>query len=179
MEKKREGDREAAGEVFLSSDPLYHCFFGIGDEKGELKLLLLRPVARPRRDTRIVAASFPRRVPGRSSQSDLECERRRPYDVQFHIPNFIFLYSTLHTSASRTSCSLSQLQVQLQWHTLFCSCSSRTCRTILHAANTPARRCRPPSEEPAEQHEGAPIRSAARQGSTSAASVLSRALCAS
>jgi hypothetical protein len=49
MEKKREGDREAAGEVFLSSDPLYHCFFGryitvffgIGDEKGEpLKLLL-------------------------------------------------------------------------------------------------------------------------------------------
>jgi hypothetical protein len=27
MEKKREGDREAAGEVFLSSDPLYHCFF--------------------------------------------------------------------------------------------------------------------------------------------------------
>jgi hypothetical protein len=28
MEKKREGDREAAGEVFLSSDPLYHCFFG-------------------------------------------------------------------------------------------------------------------------------------------------------
>jgi hypothetical protein len=41
MEKKREWDREAAGEVFLSSGPLYHCFF-IGDEKGELlKLLLL------------------------------------------------------------------------------------------------------------------------------------------
>jgi hypothetical protein len=43
MEKKREGDMEAAGEVFLSSDPLYHCFFGIGDGKGELlKLLLLQ-----------------------------------------------------------------------------------------------------------------------------------------
>jgi hypothetical protein len=41
MEKKREGDREAAGEVFLSSDPLYHCFFGIGDGKGELLKLLL------------------------------------------------------------------------------------------------------------------------------------------
>jgi hypothetical protein len=40
MEKKREGDRKAAGEVFLSSDPLYHCFFGIGDEKGELLKLL-------------------------------------------------------------------------------------------------------------------------------------------
>jgi hypothetical protein len=40
MEKKREGDREAAGEVFLLSDPLYHCFFGIGDEKGELLKLL-------------------------------------------------------------------------------------------------------------------------------------------
>jgi hypothetical protein len=40
MEKKREGDREAAGEVFLSSDPLYHCFF-IGDGKGELLKLLL------------------------------------------------------------------------------------------------------------------------------------------
>jgi hypothetical protein len=39
MEKKREWDREAAGEVFLSS-PLYHCFFGIGDEKGELLKLL-------------------------------------------------------------------------------------------------------------------------------------------
>jgi hypothetical protein len=43
MEKKREGNREAAGEVFLSSDPLYHCFFGIGDEKGELLKLLLAP----------------------------------------------------------------------------------------------------------------------------------------
>jgi hypothetical protein len=43
MEKKREGDREAAGEVFLSFDPLYHCFFGIGDEKGELLKLLLDP----------------------------------------------------------------------------------------------------------------------------------------
>jgi hypothetical protein len=40
-EKKREGDREAAGEAFLSSDPLYHCFFGIGDGKGELLKLLL------------------------------------------------------------------------------------------------------------------------------------------
>jgi hypothetical protein len=39
MEKKRERDREAAGEVFLASDPLYHCFF-IGDGKeGLLKLL--------------------------------------------------------------------------------------------------------------------------------------------
>jgi hypothetical protein len=41
MEKKRGGDREAAGEVFLASDPLYHCFFGIGDGKGELLKLLL------------------------------------------------------------------------------------------------------------------------------------------
>jgi hypothetical protein len=39
MEKKREEDREAAGEVFLSSDPLYHCFF-YWDEKGELLKLL-------------------------------------------------------------------------------------------------------------------------------------------
>jgi hypothetical protein len=30
MEKKREGDRKTAGEVFLASNPLYHCFFGIG-----------------------------------------------------------------------------------------------------------------------------------------------------
>jgi hypothetical protein len=41
MEKKREGDREAAGEGFLASDPLYHWFFGIGDGKGELLKLLL------------------------------------------------------------------------------------------------------------------------------------------
>jgi hypothetical protein len=41
MEKKREEDREAAGEVFLASDPLYHWFFGIGDGKGELLKLLL------------------------------------------------------------------------------------------------------------------------------------------
>jgi hypothetical protein len=41
MEKKRGGDREAAGEVFLAFDPLYHCFFGIGDGKGELLKLLL------------------------------------------------------------------------------------------------------------------------------------------
>jgi hypothetical protein len=39
-EKKREGDREAAGEAFLSSDTLYHCFFGIGDGKRELLKLL-------------------------------------------------------------------------------------------------------------------------------------------
>jgi hypothetical protein len=39
MQKKREDDREAAGEVFLASDPLYHCFF-IGDGKGELLKLL-------------------------------------------------------------------------------------------------------------------------------------------
>jgi hypothetical protein len=39
MEKKRDGDKEVAGEVFLASDPLYHCFFSIGDGKGEpLKL---------------------------------------------------------------------------------------------------------------------------------------------
>jgi hypothetical protein len=41
MEKKRERDREAAEEVFLASDPLYHCFFGIGDGKEELLKLLL------------------------------------------------------------------------------------------------------------------------------------------
>jgi hypothetical protein len=47
MEKKREGDREAAGEVFLASDPLYHCFFGIGDGKGELlKFTLSLPFPR-------------------------------------------------------------------------------------------------------------------------------------
>jgi hypothetical protein len=40
MEKKREGDSEAAGEDFLASDSLYHWFFGIGDEKGELLKLL-------------------------------------------------------------------------------------------------------------------------------------------
>jgi hypothetical protein len=40
MEKKREGDKEAAGEIFLASDPLYHCFLGIGAEKGELLKLL-------------------------------------------------------------------------------------------------------------------------------------------
>jgi hypothetical protein len=40
MEKKREGDREAAGEVFLASDPLYHWFFCIRDGKGELLKLL-------------------------------------------------------------------------------------------------------------------------------------------
>jgi hypothetical protein len=45
MEKKREEDREAAGEVFLAFDLLYHCFFGIGDEKGELLKLLLPPPA--------------------------------------------------------------------------------------------------------------------------------------
>jgi hypothetical protein len=30
VEKKREGGREAAGEVFLAYDPLYHCFFVLG-----------------------------------------------------------------------------------------------------------------------------------------------------
>jgi hypothetical protein len=30
MEKKREEDREAAGEVFLASDPLYHYFLVLG-----------------------------------------------------------------------------------------------------------------------------------------------------
>jgi hypothetical protein len=34
MEKKREGDREAAGEVFLSSDLLYHCFLVLRMKKG-------------------------------------------------------------------------------------------------------------------------------------------------
>jgi hypothetical protein len=34
MEKKREGDREVAGEVFLPSDPLYHCFLVLGMRKG-------------------------------------------------------------------------------------------------------------------------------------------------
>jgi hypothetical protein len=41
MEKKRGGDSEAAGEVFLAFDPLYHYFFSIGDGKGELLKLLL------------------------------------------------------------------------------------------------------------------------------------------
>jgi hypothetical protein len=41
MENKREGDREAAGEVFLSSDPLYHCFFWYwGRERGAAKVAL-------------------------------------------------------------------------------------------------------------------------------------------
>jgi hypothetical protein len=34
MEKKMEGDREAAGEVFLAYDPLYHCFLVLGIGKG-------------------------------------------------------------------------------------------------------------------------------------------------
>jgi hypothetical protein len=34
MEKKREGDREAAGEVFLASDPYITVFFVIGMGKG-------------------------------------------------------------------------------------------------------------------------------------------------
>jgi hypothetical protein len=34
MEKKRGGDREAAGEVFLAFNPLYHCFFVLGMGKG-------------------------------------------------------------------------------------------------------------------------------------------------
>jgi hypothetical protein len=52
MEKKREGDREAVGEVFLSSDPLYHCFFGIGDGKGELLKLLLQCLRKCKRKKR-------------------------------------------------------------------------------------------------------------------------------
>jgi hypothetical protein len=41
MEKKREGDREAGGEVFLSSDLLYHCFFWYwGWERGAAKVAL-------------------------------------------------------------------------------------------------------------------------------------------
>jgi hypothetical protein len=47
MKKKRQRDRKAAGEIFLASDPLYHCFFGIGDGKGKLlKLLLYYPDSR-------------------------------------------------------------------------------------------------------------------------------------
>jgi hypothetical protein len=34
MEKKREEDREAAGEGFLAFDPLYHCFLVLGMGKG-------------------------------------------------------------------------------------------------------------------------------------------------
>jgi hypothetical protein len=39
MEKKREGDREAAGEVFLASNPLYHWFYW-GWERGAAKVAL-------------------------------------------------------------------------------------------------------------------------------------------
>jgi hypothetical protein len=39
MEKKREGDKEAAGEVFYHSIPYITIF--IGDVKGELLKLLL------------------------------------------------------------------------------------------------------------------------------------------
>jgi hypothetical protein len=41
MEKKREGNRNAAGEFFLASDPLYHYFF-TGDGKWEMLKFLLR-----------------------------------------------------------------------------------------------------------------------------------------
>jgi hypothetical protein len=41
MEKKREGDMEAAEEVFLASDSLYHCFFWYwGWERGAAKVSL-------------------------------------------------------------------------------------------------------------------------------------------
>jgi hypothetical protein len=40
MEKKREGDREAAGEVFYNLIPYITVFFCIGDEKGEMLKLL-------------------------------------------------------------------------------------------------------------------------------------------
>jgi hypothetical protein len=43
MEKKREGDREAAGEVFLASDPLYHCFFNWGRKRRAAKVALTHP----------------------------------------------------------------------------------------------------------------------------------------
>jgi hypothetical protein len=39
MEKKREGDRVAAGEVFLASDPCITVFFIEDGEKELLKLL--------------------------------------------------------------------------------------------------------------------------------------------
>jgi hypothetical protein len=42
------GEKEAAGEVFLSSDPLYHCFSGIEDGKGELLKLLVLHATRGR-----------------------------------------------------------------------------------------------------------------------------------
>jgi hypothetical protein len=45
MEIKREGDREAAGEVFLASNPLYHCFFWYwGWERGAAKVALTRKI---------------------------------------------------------------------------------------------------------------------------------------
>jgi hypothetical protein len=40
MEKKMEGDREAVREVFLSFDPLYHCFLYWGWEKRAAKVAL-------------------------------------------------------------------------------------------------------------------------------------------
>jgi hypothetical protein len=40
MEKKREGDREAAGEGFLASDPLYVVFWYWGWERGAAKVAL-------------------------------------------------------------------------------------------------------------------------------------------
>jgi hypothetical protein len=40
MEKKTEVDREAAREGFLASDPLYHCFFYSGWERGAAKVAL-------------------------------------------------------------------------------------------------------------------------------------------
>jgi hypothetical protein len=43
MEKKREGDRKAAGEGFLASDHLYHWFFWYwGWERGAAKVALSR-----------------------------------------------------------------------------------------------------------------------------------------
>jgi hypothetical protein len=41
MEKKMGGDSEAAGEVFLAFDPLYHYFFLVlGWERGAAKVAL-------------------------------------------------------------------------------------------------------------------------------------------
>jgi hypothetical protein len=52
MEKKREGGREAAGEVFLASDPLYRCFLYWGWEreaaKVALRFVLYLNITRPR-----------------------------------------------------------------------------------------------------------------------------------
>jgi hypothetical protein len=51
MEKKREGGREAVGEVFLASDPLYHCFSYWGWERGAAKVAIISVNHLPRSST--------------------------------------------------------------------------------------------------------------------------------